>query len=102
MHTHTPDSRPKPDARPEPQRSGRLARWRRSRLGRALIALLVLLLAWFVIVGGPTGSGARPAHALLDFCPSFLKNEDAPRVTPFRSGVESMLPSTSPAGVVMD
>jgi len=66
----------------------------RIAVGVVLVTIIGLLLA-----GGPSGT-SKAAHAGIvpDFCPGFLKDDDAPDPAGFQSGVESLLPSMTPAG----
>lgn len=61
---------------------------------RTAVAVLLAVVGALVLVGGPSGTTAEPAQAIgLDFCPGFLKNEDAPPPASYREGVEAITPT---------
>lgn len=68
---------------------------------------MVAMVAMLVLAGGPTGTTGQPANAagpvamFPDFCPGFLKAEDAPNAAGYRSGVEQLFGLLSPVGKVV-
>ncbi len=71
------------------------------RIARRLAVGLILgLLGGLLVLGGPSGT-SQPASA-LDFCPGFLKAEDAPGPARYRAGLESVAPTFGLNGAVVE